>query len=43
MFVVDEIVAERADYDTLKKAGYTREEALSAIRRADLIAGMKVA
>lgn len=29
--------SERADYDVLKKAGYTRAEALRAIGRADLI------
>ena len=28
---------ERADYDTLKKAGFARAEALAAIRRSDLL------
>jgi hypothetical protein len=28
--------AERADYDVLKKAGYSRSDALAAIGRADL-------
>ena len=30
---------ERADYDVLKRAGYTRAEALAAIGREDLIGG----
>ena len=29
--------AERADYDTLKQAGYTRDDAFSAIGRLDLV------
>lgn len=29
--------SDRADYDVLKKAGYTRAEALRAVCRADLI------